>query len=526
MADADKDSIALLPAREIAARVQQRSLSALDVFDAVVARIERYNGELNAIVRFDPAIGRAQAREADARAAAGETLPLLGVPFTVKDMLWTHGLKATQGSRLFENFVAPQDSCAITRLRAAGAVFVGTTNCSEFAAKGMTDNLLYGATCNPWDLSRTPGGSSGGSASAVAAGIGTFSLGTDAGGSIRRPAAHCGIVGFKPSHGIVADPHGFPDASMGLSVVGPMARTVDDAALVLQCIVGYAAADTLSIPLPQHGDIGREVLQEPQRSLRIAFSADLGCDFGCDTDVMQAIVAAVDALRHDGYSISHAHPAWPRDTATYEEMACEEAGLAALYGEALRSRQAEMDPVVAGLIERGSRRSGAEVAQALLQRRAIHAGIAHFFNDYDLLLCPTAPVTAWPINEGVPQAIGGRAAGLRGHAAFTPLFNIGGVPACSVPVGLVRGLPVGLQIVGPRFADGRVLQFARLVERMFALPACPLTGNPQKNSPQVLQAGLQTIPPGSSLKPALVQQPLMAGSQPPRCNRTGQDSKT
>jgi aspartyl-tRNA(Asn)/glutamyl-tRNA(Gln) amidotransferase subunit A len=473
MSAADQD-IALLPAREIAARVQQRSLSALDVFEAVATRIERHNGELNAVVRFDPEIGRAQAREADARAAADVVLPLLGVPFTVKDMLWVDGLKATQGSRLFEHFVAPQDSVAVSRLRAAGAVFVGTTNCSEFAAKGMTDNLLYGATRNPWDLSCTTGGSSGGSASALAAGFGTFSLGTDAGGSIRRPAAHCGIVGLKPSHGIVADPHGFSDASMGLSVVGPMARTVDDAALVLQCIAGYDAADPLAVPRSQQGDIGREILQKPSRSLRIAFSADLGCGFGCDADVMQAMVAGVDALRDVGCHIAHADPAWPRDTATYEEMACEEAGLASLYGDALRSGQTEMDPAIAALIDRGRRRSGAEVAQTLLQRRAIHAAIARFFNDYDLLLCPTTPVTAWPIDEDVPQTIGGRPAGARGHAAFTPLFNIGGVPACSVPVGLVRGLPVGLQIIGPRFSDVRVLQFARLVERMFAMPACPL----------------------------------------------------
>jgi aspartyl-tRNA(Asn)/glutamyl-tRNA(Gln) amidotransferase subunit A len=480
---ADKDSIALLSAREIAAGVRQRSLSAVEVFDAVADRIARYNGELNAIVRFDPALGRAQARDADARAAAGAALPLLGVPFTVKDTLWVRGLRATQGSKLFEQFVAPQDSCAVARLRAAGAVFIGATNCSEFAAKGVTENLLYGASRNPWNTTRTTGGSSGGSASAVAAGFGTFSLGADAGGSIRRPAAHCGVVGIKPSHGLVADSHGFTDASIGLSVVGPMARRVEDTALALQCMIGYDPADPLSIPLPQHMDIEREASHEPPHSLRIAFSADLGCDFTCDADVMCAMTAAVEALQQSGYRISRADPDWPPATATYEELACEQAALASLYGDALRTKQVEMDPVISDLIDAGARRSGAEVARAMLQRRAIHVSIAHFFDDFDLLLCPTAPVTAWPLDEDVPQTIGGRAAGFRGHAAFTPLFNIGGVPACSVPVGLVRGLPVGLQIVGPRFSDGRVLQFARLIERMFALTACPMVGEPQANPP-------------------------------------------
>jgi len=460
------DEIALLSASQIAAAVSRRDLSAVEVFDAVAARIERGNGLLNAIVRFDPAIGRAQAVEADRRAARSESPPLLGVPFTVKDTLMVGGLRATQGSRLFENFVAPSDSWSVARIRACGAVYIGAANCSEFAVKGVTDNPLYGITRNPWDAACTTGGSSGGGACAVAAGFGPFSLGTDAGGSIRRPAAHCGVVGMKPSHGIVPDPHGFDDPSLGMSVVGPLARSAGDVALVLECLVGYDPADPLSIPFPGNPRIDRTASEAPPKTLRIAFSRDLGCGFACDADVLDAINAAVAGLQANGYRIDEAAPNWPPGTATYEELACEQAGLAALFGEALRSGHAEFDPAIAQQIRTGMHRSGAETARAMLERRKIHASVARFFHDYDLLLCPTAPVTAWPVDSDLPHTIGGLPAGTRGHAAFTPLFNVCGVPACSVPVGLVRGLPVGLQIIGARFSDARVLQFARLIERL------------------------------------------------------------
>ena len=463
-----------LSARDIAAKIRRRDVSAVEVFDAVTARIERYGEALNAIVRFDPAIGRAQAVAVDRRPADAEALPLLGVPFTVKDCLWVGGLPATQGSQLFRNFVAPRDSWCVARMRALGAVFVGATNCPEFAAKGVTDNLLYGKTRNPWDPTRTPGGSSGGAASAVASGFGALALGTDAGGSIRRPAAHCGVVGMKPTLGIIPDPHGFVDASLGLSTVGPLARNVEDAALMLESLLGYDPADPLSVPFRGDSRIGRVIVEAPRTSLRIAFSSDLGCDFRCDADVLDTIKTAVARLQSAGYRVTDADVNWPAFLPTYPELACEHAGLAALYGDGLNGlRSAEFDPVVRDQVAAGFGKTGVEIATAFLQRREIHASLAHFFAQFDLLLCPTTPVTAWPLDEDFPRVIGGRPAGPRGHAAFTPLFNICGVPACSVPAGFVNGLPVGLQIVGPRFEDARVLQMARLIEQLLALSLRP-----------------------------------------------------
>ena len=468
------NELALLSARDIAAKVQRHDLSAVEVFDAVTARIDRCDEALNAIVRFDPAIGRAQAVAVDRRPPDAEALPLLGVPFTVKDCLWVRGLPATQGSQLFRNFVAPRDAWCVARMRALGAVFVGATNCPEFAAKGVTDNLLYGVTRNPWDTARTPGGSSGGAASAVASGFGALALGTDAGGSIRRPAAHCGVVGMKPTLGIIPDPHGFADPSLGLSTVGPLARNVEDAALMLECLIGYDSADPLSVPFPGDSRIGRVVMEAPPKTLRIAFSSDLGCGFACDADVLDTIKAAIACLQAEGYHVTEAAVHWPPYIATYPELACEQGGLAALYGDAFNSaRNADFDPMVGNQVAAGFRKTGAEIASAFLQRREIHASLAHFFDEFDLLLCPAAPVIAWPVTEVFPRVIGGKPAGPRGHAAFTPLFNICGVPACSVPAGFVRSLPVGLQIIGPRFADARVLQTARLIEQMLALPLRP-----------------------------------------------------
>ncbi len=206
-------------ARECATRVTTRELSAVEVARYFVKRVEQRNPSLNAIVQFDAEGVLAEARQIDERLVAGETLPMAGVPVTIKDNLWVAGRTVTQGSRLFADFIAPRDAWAVARLRQLGAVVLGITNCSEFACKGVTDNLLYGATHHPLDASLTPGGSSGGAAAALAAGMGLLALGTDAGGSVRRPAAHCGLVGHKPTQGVIAHPWGFAEPNYGVSVV-------------------------------------------------------------------------------------------------------------------------------------------------------------------------------------------------------------------------------------------------------------------------------------------------------------------
>lgn len=445
-----------LSARAIAERVGNRELSAHAVAAAHIDRIARFNPGLNAIIGFDPVAALREADQVDSRLERGETLPLAGVPFTVKDNLWVGGRRITQGSKIFADFIAPRDAWAVARLRELGAVMVGITNCSEFACKGVTTNLVYGTTRNPWDKTLTPGGSSGGAAAATAARFAPLALCTDAGGSVRRPAAHTGLVGLKPSMGVVPQPWGFPEPNLGISVTGVLARNVADAALAFEHLVGHHPGDPYSVPAQLDAD---------PRPPRLAWSPRLGCGFAIDDDVLQAFETAIAKLRDAGHTITEADPPWPAGTREYPLLAVQQAGLAALFAQTLDERRADFDPDIAAQIDAGRTHTGADISRLMLQREVISAALASFFKTHDLLLTPTAPVTAWPIGQLGPATIGGTPASPRGHAGFTPVFNYCGVPAVSVPVGLVRGLPVGLQVVGPRFADWRVLGFARQVEQ-------------------------------------------------------------
>lgn len=465
-------SLGALSARALAARVSARELRAVDVAREVIARIDRLNPDLNAIIGFDASATLAEAAEVDRRLDAGEVLPMAGVPFTAKDNLWVGGRRVSQGSRLFEDFVAPRDAWAVARWRALGAVLVGITNCSEFACKGVTTNLLHGWTRHPMNPSLTPGGSSGGAVAALGAGLGLLALGTDAGGSTRRPAAHCGLVGLKPSGGLIPHPWGFAEPNYGQSVIGVMALDVADCAWAFDSLVAFDAADPAGVPVRVDlGTAGDPV--EPARTLRLAWSPRLGIDLAVDEDVLAALQARVDALRAEGWDVVERDPVWPEGVREYPLLALQQAGLHALYGHRLADARHLIDPDLVVQIEAGATQTPQALAAVLRLRERIVASVARLFEHVDLLLCPTTPVTAWPLGQLGPPVIGGRPAGPRGHAAFTPLFNAAGVPACSVPAGLVRGLPVGLQVVGPRFEDARVLGLAAAIERLGAAATMP-----------------------------------------------------
>lgn len=461
-------------ARETAAAVGARRIGAREVARSSLARLQAVNPALNAVVEHDDAWTLAQADAVDARLARGETLPLAGVPVTVKDNLWVQGRRITQGSRLFADFVAPADAWAVARMKALGAVIVGITACSEFACKGVTNTPLHGITRSPWNPALTPGGSSGGAAAALAAGVGALALATDAGGSTRRPAAHCGLVGMKPTFGLIPCGPGFDEPNFGLSVIGQLARNVADAAWLFEHLQAYDGGDWGSQPVPPQ----KVMLQPPPRTLRIAWSADFGCGFAVDAPVRAALQRVVDGLRADGWTVVDASPQWPAGTREYPLIKLQHAGLAALHGGADESL---LDPDLLAQIRTGRTVSGVEIAQVLLLREQLHGAFARFFDrrsghsGFDLLLTPTTPVTSWPVDRLGPAVIGGQPAGPRGHAAFTPLVNYAQAPACSVPAGLVDGLPVGLQVIGPRYADARVLQFAAVVERLVGpMPLPPL----------------------------------------------------
>ena len=286
------DSLTSASVRQLALRIRAREVSALEVFEAHVARVEALNPMLNAIISFDAAAGRAEALRADERIAAGDKASLLGVPYTVKDNIWVKGRVISQGSALFSDFVAPRDALCVQRMRDAGAVLLGITNCSEFACKGITTNRVHGTTRNPWNVALTPGGSSGGAASAVAAGLCPAAITTDGGGSTRRPAALVGAVGMKPSAGLIAHPYGFEEPVIGNSVIGQIARTTGDVAALLDVLAGGDRSDPASIGMPRQDSYLRQLRDVP-RGLRVGFSQRLGLGFPVDHDVAQSVRFAV-----------------------------------------------------------------------------------------------------------------------------------------------------------------------------------------------------------------------------------------
>jgi aspartyl-tRNA(Asn)/glutamyl-tRNA(Gln) amidotransferase subunit A len=451
-------------ARSIALAVSGGQRTAAAVIDEALGRIERANPALNALIELDPERARADARVVDGRVAAGEVLPLAGVPVAVKDNIWVAGRRVTQGSRLFAEFRAPADAIAVERLRRAGAVVVGMANTPEFAAKGNTSNRLFGPTRHPIDPSLTPGGSSGGPAVAVAAGMVPLAIGTDAGGSSRRPPAHVGVVGFKPSFGAIPYGPGFAEPFIGLSVIAPIAANVADVTLAFEVMAGLDPRDPDSVPV-EHAP------PASPSPLKVAYSPRFGLDVPVDPDVAVAIERAVEALAAAGIEAGRQDPVWPAAATETALMPLQQAGLAALHGERFRREPDIFDPDIAAQIERGLGLTGSEVAHALALGAEVARALAGFLREVDLLIGPTTPCVAWPLERLGPETIGGVAVSPRGHAVFTPLFNHAKVPALSLPCGRGRdGLPVGLQIIARRGRDRLVLAFAARAEAVLGDP--------------------------------------------------------
>lgn len=445
-----------LSASDIASDVAAGRTTAVATAQAALDRMEAA-AALNAMVTIDPAQTLADAAAVDRRRAAGEIMPLAGVPIVAKDNIWVGGWRVTQGSRLFAEFVAPRDAIAVERLRKAGAVIVGIAATSEFACKGVTTSPLFGPTRHPLNPELTPGGSSGGPATAVAAGLVPLAIGTDAGGSSRRPPAHVGVVGFKPSYGAIPYGPGFAEPFFGLSVIAPIAASVADVALAFASMVGPDPRD------PDSAIVGNDA--DDVSGARIAFSPRLGFDVAVDQVVADGVALAVERLSAAGLRITQRDPAWPAGATEEAIMPLQHAGLAALYGDAFRRDPTVFDPDIAKQIERGLSWSGAEVGAALGASTAIAQAFAAYFGEVDLLLTPTVPCVAWPFTRLGPDTIGGKPASPRGHAVFTPFVNHARLPAISIPCGRDdKGLPFGLQIIARRGADRTLLRAAQRIE--------------------------------------------------------------
>jgi aspartyl-tRNA(Asn)/glutamyl-tRNA(Gln) amidotransferase subunit A len=461
------DDLCFTSAVELAELIRRRALSPVEITRAVLERIERLNPRLGAYVLVHTGRALTDARAAEQAVMAGGLLgPLHGIPVSLKDNLWTAGERTTFGSRLLAEFVAPEDAPSVAGLRAAGAIFVGRTNLPEFAWRGSTDNPLFGESRNPWDLTRTPGGSTGGGAAAVAAGLGPLALGSDGAGSIRIPASFCGLVGLKPTFGRVPM---YPVAGGNELVahVCPLARSVRDVALMMNAIARHDRRDPFALPDDDEDYLTacREPLAVARSAapLRIAWSADLGFA-PVEAETRTIAEAAARGFSEIGLKVEEASP----------ELGDPSVILKTLYGgaqagaHAARSteQKAQMDPDLVRYAEAAARISVVDYLRAVVARQALVDTLRRFFERYDLLLTPTVGLPAFPLGLVGPSEVAGREVTHLGWTLCYP-FNYSGQPAISVPAGWTEdGLPVGLQIVGRRFEDALVLRVAAAFEAL------------------------------------------------------------
>jgi aspartyl-tRNA(Asn)/glutamyl-tRNA(Gln) amidotransferase subunit A len=480
-----------LDAAGLARAIASGETSAREVTDAHLARIETLEPELHAFITPTPELARFLADGVDAARAAGEELgPLAGVPIAVKDVLCTRGVRTTAGSRILENYVPPYDATVVKRLQLAGMPILGKTNQDEFAMGSSTENSAFGVTRNPWDLARVPGGSSGGSAAAVAAGMAPISLGTDTGGSIRQPAALCGVVGVKPTYGLVSR-YGLIAFASSLDQIGPFSRTVRDAALALGVVAGHDPRDSTSIfrDVPDYAagleggidglrvGVIREGFGEgtqPGVKARIQEAAERFAGLGCSVDEVSFpsfdvalsayyLIAPAEAssnlARYDGVRYGYR----AGDARDVVEMNSRTRAYG--FGDEVKRR------IMLGTYALSAGYYDAYYGTAQVVRTLVIRDFEQAYGRFDFLLCPTSPTTAFKIGERVDDPLAMYLSDL-----FTIPSNLAGATAISLPCGLAEdGLPVGLQLLGPPLCEDLLLRAAYAFEQTLGpLPTPPL----------------------------------------------------
>ena len=454
------EELCFASATELADRIRKIALSPVELMKAYLDRIEAVNPNLNAVVTLDER-AMEQAREAEAALMTGEPLgPLHGVPFTAKDSVDVEGIRTTRGSRLFEDFVPSADAVAVTRLKDAGAIFMGHTNVPEFVFWFETDNRVFGRTENPWKAGRTPGGSSGGEAAALAAGLTPLGIGSDVGCSIRLPAAYCGIVGLKPTQGRVPLTGHWPETLLRYMHVGPMARTVRDVAGALSIMAGLDRLDpyAMPVPVPRFDD-----LDTPPAGLRVGCCAE-GPFAPVASAVQEVVARAASALEQAGCQVE------PVSLEDWNELPGQSISLAIYTAEAghylepyISGREEELSPAIRSRLEVPVP-SIREYQQALTDCESLRRVVARYFTRFDLLLCPMSVVPAHPHGVAELDVDGQRVIPRNALRAAVP-FDLTGSPAISVPFGWSEdGLPIGVQLVARHFDEATLLRAAAALE--------------------------------------------------------------
>ncbi|MEF2551721.1 amidase [Aurantimonas sp. A2-1-M11] len=427
---------------------RQGAIDPMATVDEALSRIARIDPSLNAFVCLSPT-ARAEAEASAERWRNGTPQGALdGVPVAVKDNLAVAGMPATFGSRLYADTIAPQDELPIRRLREAGAILLGKTNTPEFAVEGYTSNDLFGVTRNPWSPDLTPGGSSGGSVAAVAAGLVPVGIGTDGGGSTRRPAAYTGLVGFKPGNGHVPRADGLPQVLLDFEVVGCFTRSIRDAALLDSVLAGSDRADPASRRRPTPETI--------RRPLRILLVERIDAN-PCAPEILSAVRASADSFTAMGHDVTQA------------DLPFDCAGLAAVWSSIAEiglARLLAVEPCFAdkanakyvAMAERGAARSASDLLEIMETVAALRRRVSQAFASFDLILMPSCAAMPWEATTAFPDRIDGQAVGPRGHAVYTGWVNAAGHPAINLPCQVrPADLPIGFQLVGDLGAEALLL---------------------------------------------------------------------
>ncbi|MFI6875048.1 amidase [Streptomyces sp. NPDC050400] len=456
------EDLCFLDAVELADLIRRRELSAREVVAAHLDRIDRVNPAINAIVTLDPEGALAAAGRADERTASGAELgPLHGLPIAFKDTHLTRGMRTTHGSPLFADHVPDEDELLVQRIESAGAIRIGKTNVPEFAAGSHTFNPVFGATRNPYDPTRSAGGSSGGAAAALAARLQPLADGSDMGGSLRNPASFCNVVGLRPTPGRVPSlPSG--DLWETLAVAGPMGRNVADTALLLSVMAGPDPRFPLSLETP--GSVFRAPLERDLAGLRVAYAPDLGGRVPVDPEVRAVVEQQVAVFEELGCTVVEDCPDLDGADAVFRTLRAHTFQQG--FGAFLDSARDSLKPSLVWNIEEGLKLTGADVARARAEHTRLHLAAVPFFERYDVLIAPVSQVAPFDVELEYPTVVDGQPQ----HTYLdwmrsAYLLTVLGAPALSVPAGRTpAGLPVGLQIVGPPRADRAVLEIGAAFE--------------------------------------------------------------
>jgi len=453
---------------ELAAQIRAKQLSPVEVIDAVLARMDQLEPHLHAFCTPTPELARAEAKRIEQGIVRGDAMgPLAGVPVSIKDLIFTKGIRTVSGCVAYRDFVPDEDDIVVERLTAAGAIILGKTNVTEFGYSAASHNPVFETTRNPWDLARTSGGSSAGAGVASATGMGPLAIGSDGGGSVRIPASFCGTYGIKPSFGRIPLYPGsrderYPGASGWESIecYGPLTRTVRDSALTLSVVTGPDMRDRHSLP---HADF--EWLKSCEgglRGKRVAFSRDWGYA-AVDPEVADIVAQAVHVFERDlGCIVEEVNPGWEDPAAAFAGVMIGETDLRGMR-EMIAQHGRQMSAHMVDLMSRPW--TAEDLTSANVARKAVVNKMGRLMARYDLLLTPTASIAAFPVHMQGPDKIAGRYVRPESFLAFTFPLNFTGQPAASVPAGFTRdGLPVGLQIVGRHLDDAMVLRASAAFE--------------------------------------------------------------